>query len=137
MRGKVWLVMALLLITASCEKEEISARAEEANPAKEVLFGCWIHSWEEDQGNAEGKTYRPCDFKEFPMSRYRHILNLSGDGKCSWLELASNDAHYMKDGIWEFNEKKQELRIMTLTGEQAMIFQVIEIGEDYLKLKNL
>ena len=61
-----YLVMTISLFALmSCNKEKVNKRN---------LKGCWTHSYEESYD-----IYRPCDYKEFPPSRYRLTFELKGN----------------------------------------------------------
>ncbi len=82
----------------------------------EVFYNCWIASPEEDSGdNSISETYRPCNYKDSKPSMFRYKIEFFKNGKCKWLQLAANDAHYFIDGVWFYkfgkvivrNEKKE------------------------------
>jgi len=61
-------------------------------------LGCWMHSHEEDQKNAdsEPKTYRPCSFS-FPASRGRSGFILKKEGEIGLISPNKIDG---RDTIW-------------------------------------
>lgn len=134
MRKIVWFINSICLAFGSCEEDEIIAYNAEIGFSEKELLGCWTHSFEESQDNSELMVYRPCDYKEFPVSRYRHTLELKENGKCAWFELAANDAHFMVNGSWMYDEEKQLLEIYNQSGKSVNKYRLIEIGEDFLKL---
>src|ERR1039457_2199153 len=85
---------------------------------KSDLLGCWTDSREENTQGSNVFIFRPCDYKVFPPSRYRFKMNLKSGSICSWLELAINDAHYMVDGTWTFNEATNELKLLNNEGKE-------------------
>jgi len=101
------------------------------------LFGCWTDSREENDRNSDVMIYRPEDFKEFPVSRFRFRMDLKEDNVCSWLYLSPNDGHHMKDGTWAFNKKTMTLDILDAKKEKVKSFEISEIGKDILKIKRL
>jgi hypothetical protein len=69
----------------------------------DVFYQCWAASYEEDNDAVTiFKTYRPCNYKEFKPGMYRHRIEFFRDGKCKWLRMAPNDAHYFVDGVWTY-----------------------------------
>lgn len=70
---------------------------------EEALIGCWTHSHEEDD-NSTKKIFRPCDYKTFPISRFRHHIELKSDGQCEYLYLEPTDRHSMRKGTWKLSQ---------------------------------
>lgn len=93
-----------------------------------------MHSYEEDPEGSEYKVYRPCDFKDFPLSRYRHKLELRENNECSWLRLVPNDAHFMVEGTWDFNENELEIVASEASGNAVLKFKIFGVNEKGLKL---
>jgi hypothetical protein len=60
---------------------------------------------------------------------------LNENNECDWLYLAPNDAHGMKKGNWDFDSQTGELKILQ-DGEIVMNLQVVDIGENLIKIKN-
>jgi len=100
------------------------------------LIGCWTDSREENIQNSDTQVYRPCDYKSFPTFRFRFVMNLKKKNKCTWLYLAPNDAHHMKDGTWTFNEKTRILKIFNNDKQEVKSFEIAVIKENKLILKN-
>lgn len=113
-----------------------SCYGQENGISKSDLIGCWTHSREEDKANSEIMVYRPCDYKEFPPSRYRHKFELHKKGKCSLLDLAFNDAHSMANGTWTYDKKEQVIEIFDKDGESINKFHLIEFNKEEMKLKD-
>lgn len=132
----VWFIVAICLTLGSCEEDETIAYGE-IGFAGGQLLGCWTHSFEENQGNPEWRIYRPCDYKEYSPSRYRHRLELMKNAQCTWLHLAANDAHYMVNGSWIYDEENQVLEIFNKSGKSVTKYRLIEVGDDFLKLELL
>ena len=94
----------------------------------------WTSSYEEQTVNDLTQIFRPRDYKEFPLSRYREQLKFTQDSNCSYLVLAPNDAHYFQNGKWSFvNREKNIIEILDSSGAAYKKFQVIELKQDLLK----
>ena len=101
----------------SCSKEKINNRN---------LKGCWIHSHEENY-----ETYRPCNYKEYPESRFRFTFDLMKNNKCEYLFLAPDDTHYMEEGTWNLDK---ENNILELNNEK---YKITHFESDLLMLEKL
>ena len=126
---RYWIVPLVVIFSLTCY-------GQENNNSESDLIGCWTHSREENQNNSEVKVYRPCDYKEFPASRYRHGLVLKENGKCSWLYLAPNDAHHMVKGTWMYEGENRIIEIFNAKGESVNKYMLIELNEKIMKIKN-
>ena len=91
----------------------------------------WVHSSEEETDSTQ--IYRPVDYKEFPASRYRQVYSFSDSGKCRYLVLAPNDAHYFKNGTWTYSENNQKLVIYNSTEQTLIEFKIISVTMNLLK----
>jgi len=107
---------------------------QESNITESDLIGCWAHSREENKTNSEIMIYRSCDYKEFPFSRFRHRFELNENGKCTWLNLASNDSHSMIDGTWTYDSKKQIIEIFNTKGKSINKYNLIEYKERIIRI---
>lgn len=125
----------LSLILFSCDKDENT----ENSVGISELIGCWTHSMEEDitgLTNEESRQiYRPCDYKEFEASRYRAVYDLAEDGLCEYLALAANDAHFMTDGLWEYDDTDQLLIIRQMDNTLVAQYRVFRAENDRLILQ--
>jgi len=101
----------------------------------DLTEGSWIHSWEEDDENS-CSIYRPSDYKEFPPSRFRQYFEFKENNVCSYLVLSPDDAHYIQDGVWEYDESTNIITIMSET-DVIFEFQIIELDKNMLKLRML
>ena len=101
-----------------------------------AFIGCWTDSREERMADTDLSIYRPCDYKEFPASRYRFTMEINEDNTCSWLHLAANDAHYMKDGTWTFDGKNSTLVIFDESQKEIKRFEIEYMDEHILKVTN-
>lgn len=102
-----------------------------------MLPNCWAHSFEENEPGWELNIYRPCGYKDFPVARFRFVVELRKDGNCDWLYLAPNDAHRMKAGTWQFSKSTNELVIFDETGKEVHRYEITSIEENMLVLKRL
>jgi len=126
---KYWILSLVVIFSLTCY-------AQENNVSESDLIGCWTHSKEENHVDSEVMVYRPCDYKEFPASRYRHRMELKENSKCSWLYLAPNDAHHMVEGTWTYEKENRVIEIFDVKGEPANKFMLIEVHEKIMKVKN-
>ncbi len=101
---------------------------------KSLLIGCWTDSREENVGDTDISIYRPCEYKEFPPSRFRFTMELRENNECSWLYLAPNDAHHMKEGTWMYEEKDATLVIFDENQNEIKRFKIEFLDEDILKV---
>ena len=99
-----------------------------------MIQGCWINSREESS-QFSIYIFRPCDYKSFPLSRFRDRIQFEPDGECSYLYLAPNDAHHMVTGKWIYDKLKQNIEITDTYGHIAYKFKVISISKDMLKVE--
>lgn len=93
------------------------------------FLGCWVDSREETESKAPMSFFRPCDFKEFPASRFRFEMRLFDDGACHWKFLDPGDKHGFKLGSWRFNPFDNEIQILDETGNQVHLFKVQSVGQ--------
>lgn len=114
------------MITRSCKKND-----EVNNVA--FLEKSWTQSFEEKTSD-EIEIYRPSDFVDFPLSRYRQIFKFD-DNACHYLVLAENDGHYMAKGSWEYNDKTNIIKIFSSNSQMIYEFEVVEVTEHLLKMK--
>jgi len=106
------------------------------NQEKELL-GCWANSREESKVPSVSTIFRPCDFKEFPPSRFRFKFELMKAGKCEISMVGPTDAHYMENGTWAFDKKTHLLELFNGEGNSHRKFEVLNLGENLLELKSL
>lgn len=95
---------------------------------------CWTSSYEEAT-STDQQVFRPCDYKEFPISHYRLRFELQPNHVASYLFLSPADAHHMVPGTWNYNESSKTLIIKDSTGMNAHNFKVIALAEDKLVVK--
>ena len=95
----------------------------------------WQHSYEEE--NTSGTLlYRPCDYKEFPPSRFRQYFEFKDNYVCVYLVLSETDGHYTIEGTWKYNESTN---IVTITNETDVVFEfkILELKKNILKIEML
>lgn len=97
----------------------------------------WISSNEEMDATRDYMTYRKEGSREFPIARFRATYTFGTDGSCKWLKLEPNDLQNIVDGKFEFNRRKQTIKIFDEKGTLVQTFRVVGIDKDVLKLKNL
>ncbi len=124
-------LFVLLVITTSCQKKN------DIDTIQPALFkNTWIESYEENPSH-DIRIYRPDDYKEFPPARFRQVFDFKTHNDCHYLVLAPNDAHYMTEGVWTYENSNRVLTILNPDSEVAHRFEVIELKEDLLKLKRI
>ncbi len=127
---KNYLILFLAVIVfASCAKSSLSTKTS----YPEELQKEWKHSYEESAGNVE--IYRPADYKTFAPSKFRQVYQLEENGRCEYLVLHPADAHYMAPGTWNYRPDIRQLRILNSNGGQVVLFEVLEITNNLLKLQ--
>lgn len=99
------------------------------------LIGCWADSREENDQNGDISIYRPCDFKEFPRSRFRFKMEIKKNNVCSWLHLSPTDRHHFKEGTWLFDKETNTLKIFDKDKKEAKRFIIFKTAKDILKIK--
>lgn len=117
------------VVLLGCNTDEI------LNPDKidiSELEKDWVHSREEETDSIQ--IYRPINFKEFPASRYREVYSFSDSGRCRYLVLAPNDAHYFKNGTWTYSENDQKIIIFNSAAQAIIEFKIISVTMDLLKI---
>lgn len=131
MKAKLIIFLAILLTIVAfsqCEREVMEAAAPDS------LKRRWVHSFEEDEGKEA--IFRPHDYHDFPVSRFRFVMELKDRLKCSFLVLAANDAHYLKEGTWEYNERTKTIKVKN-GSDTIYEYLILELGDDILRVKGL
>ncbi len=93
----------------------------------------WIESYEEKTSD-EIEVYRPGDHEDFPSSWYRQVFYFGDNNELEYSVLASNDAHYMTRGNWEYNEKTKIIKIYNTQSEKIYEFEIVELTNQVLRL---
>jgi hypothetical protein len=123
------IILSIAIILTCCEKEKDTFQIS-------MLKKSWTHSYEENTSE-NYDIYRPSDYKIFPASHFRHVFYFKDNNVCDYLVLAPDDAHYMEEGIWEFNEKTNIIRVMNMESDILFKLEIIELSDDLLKLKKI
>jgi hypothetical protein len=125
----------ILLIVISSSILAITG-CEKNNEIIQISFleNSWTQSYEE-KTSEKIEIYRPSDYKNFSLSRYRQSFNFHDNDVCEYLVLAANDGHYMESGNWEYSEKTNIIKIFNSNSEILYEFEVVELTNDLLKLK--
>lgn len=124
---KILFIFSLIFIFG-CNSDEI-LNSEIIDIAE--LKKQWAHSREEEKDSIQ--IYRPIDYKEFSPTRYRQMYSFAESGKCEYLVLSPNDAHYFESGTWTYNEDKQLLVIYDLSKQTKRVLKIILVTKDQLK----
>ena len=127
MRKLILKIIVSVLIITGCNKND-----ELIQPFN--LKMNWIESHEENT-SGEIKIYRPGDFNDFQLSRYRQVFNFGDNNVCEYRVLAPNDAHYMAIGSWEYKHKTKILMIYNSDLQKIYDFELVELTNQVLKLK--
>ena len=119
------LVILNVVLLTRCEQEK--------DYNLDLIKRSWTHSFEEDSAD-DYLTYRPSNYKEFPPSRFRQCLDFKDNYVCSFLVVSPNDAHYTKEGVWEYDEPASTIKIMD---ENSVLvkFKILELNKNVLRLK--
>lgn len=128
---KTLLLVSILsgLFTVSCnDPDKVSLNHDE-------FLKCWTYSYEESEGT-DVLLFRPCDFKEFPASRYRDRFTLYKTTEATYLQLGLADGHYTVPGTWNYNDETKLLTIKNSSGDTIYNYLVNKIESDQLILKS-
>lgn len=146
MKPNLYLLLAGLLII-SCRNQQkvpdgvtttpdtISTTPDTVSTASDALFlKCWANAFEE-QVTDSILIFRPCATHTFPAARYRNTITFNPNGEVEYSVLADNDAHTMEQGKWFYNVQTKKLMIVDKSNALVHGYEVVEIGEDVLKVK--
>lgn len=128
--NKKLFLFVLILLPAICFSQQDSI-----NINLSEIYKCWKNSREEYNQNSSSFIYRPCEYKTFPPSRFREQFEFEENGKCSWLQLAPNDGHFMVQGEWIYNKEKHVLLINNKSGKIIYYFKLNSLSKDLMKLE--
>ena len=121
------IVIAAGISITSCKKDNNTIQ-------RSLLENSWTHSSEESiPGQIE--VYRPTNYKEFPLTRFRQIFNFKYNNLCDYLVLLPNDGQYFKNAFWDFDEKANIIKIYNENSEVLYKYEVIELRDNLLKIK--
>jgi len=101
-----------------------------------LLQNSWTHSFEENP-SGDIALYRPSDYMEFPISRYRQVFVFAENNICDYRQLAANDGHYFERGTWSYNQKTNILKIFNPNAVMIYEFEVVELTNNSLKLRTM
>lgn len=131
MRKLIYFTVVLLLFAGftSCEKNDDNDAIQGA-----LLKKSWTQSYEE-KISEEIEIYRPSDYKDFSLSRYRQIFIFYDNNACDYRVLAANDGHYMLSGSWDFNNQTNIITIYNSELEVLYEWELVELKDKILKMK--
>ena len=121
------LLFLLSLTSGGCTSENKSA----PDP---LMLNCWTNAFEEE-GQNNIRIFRPCATHTFPAARYRNTFTLKENGVVEYSVLAPNDAHTIEEGKWSYDPQTKKLRISNNENVPVYDYEVLEINEDLLRLK--
>jgi hypothetical protein len=96
------------------------------------IYKYWSHSYEEN--GKEWKAYRPDDF-DFPPSRGREGFEIKKNGLFLFYQIAPTDGLLTIEGAWETTEKDIVKVTFVEKDHAPMVFKIISIENDLLKIK--
>jgi len=132
------IVMKIFLYILLLSLVVVYACKEKSNPAKPItevpeLVQAWTNSFEEETDSIN--VYRPSSYKQFPAARYRDGFNLQSDGKCSYMVLSPNDAHYSVAGTWSVSVSTDTIvELRDTVGSIHYKMKVVESKNDLLRV---
>ncbi len=129
MKTIIYFALLLLIFFISCKDKSNPTVAEQGYSN---LTKSWTNSFEEQTDSIQ--IYRPSNYKQFPIARFREIFEFSKDSSCSYLVLSPVDAHYMQIGKWSIISRGNKV-IGIFDSSQAVYrkFQLVELKQDLLR----
>ena len=125
----------ILLLILSFSGTSCATQKAASGIDMKAIYNCWTDSREENPEGATSNIYRPCNYREFTPSRYRHRIEFKEGGKCTSLKLAPNDAHYMVEATWSY-DKDQHLIIVKDEADKTILrFKVISLSKDRMEIE--
>jgi hypothetical protein len=129
------MIKNIIIATIFFVSANVFSQKQENRKMPENFYGCWTSSYEEnDQKKPELLIYRPCKYKEFKASMYRHTMVFEKSGKCTYLAFSPTDAHYEAVGTWVYAKKKDWITIVSDKNEVVFKFKIKKIGKDLMKI---
>lgn len=119
---KTLISLFFLLLLVSCNKEQ-----------NLTLQKCWTLA--EDRDTTQ--VFYRCGDERLGFSRFRPTYKLLPNNKCEYLVLHPADAHFLEDGVYEYDPEISELKIWGFEGELIANFKVISISEKEMKVKDI
>lgn len=107
---------------------------EDVSNTSDPLITCWANAFEEE-GQDSTLIFRPCATHTFPEARYRNTFTLLENGEVEYSVMADNDAHTTERGKWSYDVQTKKLMISNMHNSLVHEFEVIEIGDNVLKVK--
>ncbi|WP_296620055.1 hypothetical protein [Marivirga sp.] len=120
MKNLIFLLLPLILLSCS----------EDGNV---TLQKCWTLA----ERGEDVQLYYLCDDERLGISWFRPTYKFYSNNKCEYLVLHPADAHYMEEGVYEFNLETSKLTVKNTKGDLIANFKVLEINSDQLKVEVL
>jgi hypothetical protein len=125
-------VFALIAFANSCATQKNTSATDIT-----LLYNCWTDSREETKEGDTTFIYRPCDFKDFTPSRFRHRMELKQNGEGSSLILAPTDAHYTVPTKWAYDKDQKIVTVKDESGKVILKFKVVALAKDRLEIDKI
>jgi hypothetical protein len=119
-------------ICNSCATQKKASGSELA-----LLYNCWTDSREESGIETRKLIYRPCNYREFAPSRYRHRIEFKEKGEAVSLRLSPTDAHYMAPAKWSYDKEQKTVVVRDEANDTIFKFKIVELQKDLLILEKL
>ena len=103
-----------------------------AGPTPSSLCGRWIHSHEEDEGDAQ--VFRPSEHA-FPPSRGRRCLDLRRDGSLLETHAGADDRAVTARGRWELDGRRLRLFADAAARTPDRELEVVKLEPDRLVIR--
>jgi len=101
----------------------------------EKLVGAWNHSREEEKN--EVRVFRPEGY-ELPRARGRERIEFLEEGRVEYHSIAPMDGYIKKRGRFTLHvEKRTLMLIFDSKDEEPMTFEVLELNEFILRLRQM
>lgn len=91
--------------------------------------------WTQNEVGGDKEVYLVCDDPSLGPSWFRQSYSFTKDGRCDYLVLAPNDAHYVEEGSYKLKNDNSLLEIKDKNGELLVSFVIRSLSEDRLVLK--
>ncbi len=94
---------------------------------------CWVLS---ERGNGF-QLYYPCGDERIQTSRFSPAYNFYDSNKCEYLVLSPNDAHYMDEGVYEYNPELSTITVKSTDGGLIAKFKIISLSSTEMRVRDL